>query len=61
MGPRDESGQTLVEFMLTLMVAVSMVVIISLGFKRSLRTFWIKLAREISAPCPKCEPPPNVR
>jgi len=56
-----ESGQALVEFMLTLLLAISVVTALSFGFRKSLRKFWYTLAREISAPCPKCPPPPGLQ
>lgn len=54
---RDESGQTMVEFMLTLLLAVTVVAGLSIGFKSSLYKFWRQLAKEISAPCPSCKSP----
>lgn len=51
----NESGQSMVEFILTLMLAVSMVALMSIGFKNSLQKFWVGLTQEVAAPCPKCK------
>jgi Flp pilus assembly pilin Flp len=63
-GPKllgSESGQAILEYVLMLMVAISVVAILSSGLKTSLLSLWEFMARQIAAACPGCPPPPNVR
>ncbi|MFZ9594482.1 MAG: hypothetical protein ACO3A2_00185 [Bdellovibrionia bacterium] len=54
---RGEQGQALVEYLLMLLVAFSVVGSLSFGFKRILLRIWGVYHKEISSPCPSC--PPN--
>lgn len=58
---RSEKGQAVVEYILMLAVVVSLVVAMGVGFRRGLVQLWEKMAKDISAPCPGCVPPPEVR
>lgn len=57
----DQKGQAVVEYLLMLITVVGLVGILGIGFRRSLKGLWGKLARDISAPCPGCQPPRDVR
>lgn len=57
----DEGGQAVLEYILMVSVAVSVVMVIGTGFRRILIKLWEKMARDIAAPCPSCPPPPDVR
>ena len=54
---RDETGQAIVEYILMLLVAMTIVVAISKGMRGSLNRFWETLTREVAAACPGCPPP----
>jgi hypothetical protein len=54
-----EKGQALVEFLLMLVLAMTVVAILSTGFRRSLFRIWEVITREVGAPCPDCAPPGN--
>jgi Flp pilus assembly pilin Flp len=52
----DEGGQAVVEYILMLAVALTIVITISQGMRGSLLGFWKTLSREIAAACPGCPP-----
>jgi Flp pilus assembly pilin Flp len=58
---RDESGQAVVEYILTAASILFMVSIIAIGFRRGLVTLWNVISREVTAACPGCPPDPTVR
>ena len=56
---RDESGQTLTEFILLAAVAVTIVAIMKTSLKKITVSVWTNLAKRIAAPCPnvaECDP-----
>ena len=57
----DEEGQAVVEYILMILMAVSVVTIIGVGFRKTLFKLWTLFAQEISAGCPGCPPDPRVR
>lgn len=57
---KDENGQAVVDYVLTLTVVVTIVGIIATGFRRSLFKIWEIFSKEISAACPGCPPDPGV-
>jgi Flp pilus assembly pilin Flp len=57
----DDQGQAVVEYILMISMALSVVTIIGVGFRKSLFKLWTLFAQEISAACPGCPPNPNVR
>ena len=58
---RDEEGQAVVEYVLMLITAISVVALMGAGLRRSLFTVWEFFAKQISAACPGCPPDPSVR
>lgn len=56
----DQRGQAILEYVLMMLIVVSMVAILSKGLKSSLLVIWQFMAQRISAACPGCPPPPNV-
>jgi Flp pilus assembly pilin Flp len=58
---RDESGQAIVEYVLALSIALTIVTILATTLRRSLFKLWEGFAREISAACPDCPPDPKIR
>ncbi len=58
---KDEGGQAIVDYVLTLLVVVSVVTILAKGFRTTLLSLWQMMAREISAPCPGCAADPRIR
>lgn len=57
----NQQGQAIVEYILTLSVSIAIVVALSSTFRKSIFKLWVGLAKGISAACPGCPPPPNVR
>jgi Flp pilus assembly pilin Flp len=57
----DEGGQAVVEYILMLIMAVSLVALIAKGFRTTLFKLWTLFAQEISAGCPGCTPDPKIR
>jgi hypothetical protein len=57
----NNQGQAVLEYILMLLVALGVVTTISIGFKQSLFSIWGLFSREISAPCPACQPDPKVQ
>jgi hypothetical protein len=57
----DESGQAVVEYMLTLLTVVTVVTILATGFRRSLVGLWQVFTRDIAAACPGCPADPSIR
>jgi len=58
---KNDQGQAVVEYVLMLAIVVAMVGVMSTGFRHALISLWRKMARDISAPCAGCPPPPEVR
>jgi Flp pilus assembly pilin Flp len=58
---RSDEGQAVIEYMLALLVAVSVVIIIAKGFKKSLFVVWSGMTVSIAAACPGCPPNPKYR
>lgn len=50
----NDEGQAVVEYILMLVVTVSVVSIIGLGFRKTLFKLWSTFSREIAAACPGC-------
>lgn len=57
----SESGQAIVEYVLILVVVVTVMGALGRGLRTSVRSVWVALAKEIAAPCPKCDPPASMR
>jgi len=53
----EESGQAILEYVIMLSMAVGVVILIAVGFRRSIFHVWKGFNREIAAACPGC--PPN--
>jgi hypothetical protein len=56
-----EEGQAVVEYILMVLLAISAVSIIGIGFRRTLFSVWGKMAKEVTAACPGCPPNPAIR
>lgn len=52
--PFDDAGQAVLEYVLMLSLAVGVVVIIAVGFRRSIFHVWKGFARDVAAACPAC-------
>jgi Flp pilus assembly pilin Flp len=57
----DESGQAIVEYILTLSIAVGIVTIIAKGFRKALFDLWEEMTKQIAAACPGCPADPHWR
>ncbi|MGZ3713549.1 MAG: hypothetical protein ACXVBE_17420 [Bdellovibrionota bacterium] len=51
----DESGQAIVEFMLLMLVIVSIVGTLKVGLKTLTVKLWFMFGRKIAAPCATCD------
>ena len=51
----------MVEFILTLAFAVLVMAGVSYAFRKTLRGFWWGIAKEVTAACPDCSPPPGLK
>jgi hypothetical protein len=49
-----ESGQAVLEYVLMLSMAVGVVVLIAVGFRRSIFHVWKGFTRDVAAACPAC-------
>lgn len=58
---RSESGQAIVEYLLMVMVALSVAATLAFGFRKAFFRMWMQMACEITAPCPHCQAPPEIR
>ena len=54
-------GQAIVEYILMLGVSLTVTIIISNSFNRLRKSFLRQIVREVTAPCPDCEPPGKVQ
>ena len=50
----NDSGQAILEYVLMLSMAVGVVIIIAVGFRRSIFHLWGGFTRDIAAACPGC-------
>ncbi|MEK7690577.1 MAG: hypothetical protein AAB425_06120 [Bdellovibrionota bacterium] len=57
----DQKGQAVVEYVLSLLMAMAVLGIIATGFRRTLIALWVGLAKDVAAPCPGCPPPPEIK
>ncbi|MCM2324785.1 MAG: hypothetical protein NDJ90_16115 [Oligoflexia bacterium] len=58
---KGESGQAVLEYVLMIALAVSIVALLGIGIRRSVIMVWDRMSRDIAAPCPRCPPPSGVR
>ena len=57
----SRSGQAVVEYILMLLVALSMATALMVSLKRIRSTFMMQVVCEVAAPCPTCAPAEEVR
>jgi Flp pilus assembly pilin Flp len=57
----DESGQAIVEYILATFIAILVLVVISVGFRKSLIRFWEAVSKDITAACPGCPPDEAIK
>ena len=57
----DDRGQAVVEYLLGLVIAVSLVAGIAGVLRSSLFGLWQNFSREITAACPGCPADPSIR
>ena len=58
---RDERGQAVVEYVLGVALALSIVVVMGTTFRKSLFRLWGTITAEVTAACPKCPADPKVK
>lgn len=57
---KNEEGQAVIEFIVVLLMAISVVGLMAAQFQRPMRTLWQTFGCEIAAACPSCPPPGDV-
>jgi Flp pilus assembly pilin Flp len=57
----NEKGQAVVEYILGVALALSLVVVMGTGFRKSLYRLWSTISGEVSAACPQCPKDPRTR
>jgi Flp pilus assembly pilin Flp len=55
------SGQAMVEYLLMLVVAISLVAVMASSFRKTLTNLWGYYIRQVSAACPGCQANPSYR
>jgi len=55
-----KSGQAIVEYVLMLLIAISLVAVINSSFKRSLKSIWRFYLKQVTPGCPGCAPDPRL-
>lgn len=60
-GGRRRGGQAVVEYVLMLLLAISIVAAINSSLSGSIRRLWATIVQDVSAPCPKCPVPNPIR
>ncbi len=58
---RNQTGQALVEYALTILMVVIAFTAVELQIRRNLGQLWNSLARDIAAGCPGCEAPEGLQ
>lgn len=56
-----QSGQAMIEYILMLVVAISLVAVMASSFRKTLTNLWGFYIRQISAACPGCQANPSYR
>jgi hypothetical protein len=55
-----QRGQSLVEYVLVIWLAIGVSLMMNQTLKRGIRGFWFTLASDIAAPCKGCTVPPAI-
>jgi len=58
---KDDEGQAVVEYVLMIVLALGVVGIVGVGFRRIAATLWETFTRDITAACPGCPADPRYR
>lgn len=56
---RDQKGQAVFEYVITLAIVVGTIGALSIGFRGTVTRLWKVLAKEVTAACPGCPTPPQ--
>lgn len=60
MSKSSQNGQAILEFILAMLIAVSIVSAFTMGMRRTVGRFWKQLTCEVVAGCPKCQAPEEL-
>ena len=55
------SGQAIIEFIMMMAAAIAMALLLGAGFQKSAGGLWKSIFCEVSAPCPSCSAPDQVK
>jgi hypothetical protein len=50
---QNEEGQVIIEYILMLLLVVSVVTILTFGFRKTIFGLWIGLSRDVAGACPQ--------
>ena len=57
----EENGQAIVEYILMLSLAISLIGALGFAFQKIIAYLWQVYTREVTALCPNCPPPEEVK
>lgn len=57
----SQAGQAVIEYILMIVVALSILSVLAFGFRKVLFRVWMQMACSITAPCPHCSPPQELK
>jgi hypothetical protein len=55
------AGQAVIEYMLMILVALSVAGLLGFGFRKIFFKVWMQMACEVTAPCPHCAAPAPIK
>ncbi len=58
---KDDRGQAILEYVLMVALAVGVVTMIGVGFRKTVFKLWKGFSRDVAAACPGCPPNPGIR
>ena len=58
---KRKSGQAVIEYMLMILIALSIAGALGFGFRKLFFKIWLPMACEVTAPCPHCAAPSELK
>jgi len=57
---KDDGGQAIVEYILGIVIALGVVSVLAIGFRKSIMKLWLTISKNVSAACPGCPADPSL-